>query len=94
MMDSSLFSSAFMSKVATTGNKRVIGSGDGTPLRDNICGTGTEKNTNAFVNYPYAAVAPWDSSGNIEKKLKAYYSSSSNTGHYNLPAMMILSLGR
>lgn len=92
MMDSTLFDSTFMSKVAKTMATRVVRN-DWTPLANDICGNGDYAAVWSYLQYPYSAVAPWDTSGELESRLLAGDAESS-LGHYNLPAMMILSLGR
>ncbi len=92
MMDKSLFSDTFMSKVARTMATRVVGS-NWQSMTNDVCGNGTYSAKNAYGQYPYAAVAPWDSSGKLERLTREAYTSSTPT-FYTPPAMMILRLGR
>lgn len=93
VVDASLFDAAFMSKVANTIAYKVMKSSSGDPLADDVCGNGTFGNTWPYTKWPYAAVAPWDTSGRLESALRSA-EGRVNLAPYNVPAMMIHSLGR
>ncbi len=93
MLDSGLFDTTFMRRIANTVAYKVMRSSSGDTLAGNVCGSGTYGNQWAFAKYPYGAVAPWDASGRIERALR-YAEGKIDAAPYNVPAMMILSLGR
>jgi hypothetical protein len=97
-VDSSLFSSSFMRQVANTMASKALKSSTGIPLAGNICGSGTYGNRNAFFNYPYAQLAPWDSSGRLENAAERVYAAlernASSPKNANIPATMVFALGR
>ena len=97
IMDSTLFDDAFMRRVAYSTREKVLndkGSSDGSVVYS-ICGTKPDSSGHPLGNSPYAAPAPWDSTGKIEAKQRRAYETLKSQGKYsvNAPAMMILSLG-
>ncbi len=93
MLDSNLFDTTFMRKIANTMAYKVMKSSSGDPLADDVCGNATYGNTWPYTKWPYAAVAPWDTSGRLESALRSAEGRVS-LAPYNVPAMMIHSLGR
>ena len=97
-VDSGLFSSSFMRQVANTMASKALKSSTGIPLAGNICGSGTYGNRNAFFNFPYAQLAPWDSSGRLRSAAERVYAAlernASSPKNANIPATMVFALGR
>lgn len=93
MLDSNLFDTTFMRKIANTMAYKVMKSSSGDPLANDVCGNGTYGNTWPYAKWPYAAAAPWDTSGRLESALRSAEGRVS-LAPYNVPAMMIYSLGR
>jgi hypothetical protein len=97
-VDSSLFNSSFMQQVANTMASKALTNSTGTPLANDICGSGTYGNTNAFFNFPYAQLAPWDSSGRLRSAAERVYAAlernASSPVNANIPATMVFTLGR
>ena len=99
VMDSTLFDDAFMRRVAYSTREKVLND-KGDPNRDggvvySICGIKPYSSGHPLGNNPYAAPAPWDSTGKIEAKQRRAYDTLKSQSRYsvNAPAMMILSLG-
>ncbi len=95
---SSLFDSSFMKRVAYTMARKALKSSSGTSLADNICGSGSYGSANMFNEYPYAQLAPWDSSGRLETAAERVYAAverrSSTPKTSNLAAIMVFTKGR
>ncbi len=97
--DSSLFDDTFMRRVANTMAHKGLVNADGSQLAGTICGTGTYGNLYNFVSYPYSQLARWDVSGRLQgATVRAYEATEryrmESPRIYNLPAMMVFSLGR
>ena len=94
VVDSGLYSSSFMAKIANTVADRLIRTSDGHSIVGNICtNQGVYDNYWAFSKHPYAIAAPWDASGKIERTLRETFKATYE-GYYIVPSMMIHSLGR
>jgi len=98
-VDSRLFSSSFMKKVAYTMARKALKSTSGTKLAGNICGRGSYGSVHMFAQHPYAQLAAWDSSGRLETAAERAYAaterrSMSSPKTSNVAAQMVFSLGR
>lgn len=94
VVDSSLYSSSFMAKIANTVANRLIRTSDGHSMVGNICtNEGVYGDYWGFSKHLYAVSAPWDASGKIERTLRETFKAT-NQGYYIVPSMMIHSLGR
>ncbi len=98
-LDSSLFDSTFMKRVANTVAHKVLKDTDGSYLTNNVCGGGKYGNLYYFVSYPYSVLARWDASGRLELATRRAYdeterSNKSSPRIYNLPAIMVFTLGK
>lgn len=95
---SSLFDSGFMKRVAYTMGRKALKSSSGS-LASNICGSGSYGSVHTFAEYPYAQLAPWDSSGRLETAAERVYAAAerhntSSPKTSNLAAIMVFSKGR
>ena len=98
-VSSSLFDSSFMKRVARTMANKALKSSSGTKLASNICGSGSYGSVSTFNEYPYAQLAPWDSSGKLETAAERAYAaverhSMSSPRTSNIPAIMVFAKGR
>ncbi len=97
---SGLFDSAFMKRVAYTIAHKVVKNTDGSYLAGDACGGGSRYgHLYYFVSYPYSALARWDTSGRLELATQRAYdeterSNKSSPRIYNLPAIMVFTLGK
>ena len=95
---SSLFDSSFMKRVAYTMARKALRSSSGS-LASNICGSGSYGSVYTFAQYPYAQLAPWDSSGRLETAAERVYAATerhntSSPKTSNLAAIMVFTKGR
>ena len=98
-VDSSLFDSTFMKKVAYTMAYKALNNTSGTSLASDICGGGTYGSLYTYANHPYAQLAAWDSSGRLETAAERVYAATerhdlSSPTTSNVAAQMVFSLGR
>lgn len=97
--DSRLFDTTFMQQVANTMAYKAWKSTDGTQLANDICGGGSHGSLYYSASHPYTVLAAWDSSGRLaEISIRAYYATEQNREAsprtYNLPAVMVFTLGQ
>ncbi len=98
-VDSRLFDSGFMKKVAYTMAHKALKSTSGTSLASDICGGGTYGSLYTYAQHPYAQLAAWDSSGKLKVAAERAYAATerrdlSSPTTSNVAAQMVFSLGR
>lgn len=97
--DSRLFDTTFMQRVANTMAYKAWKTTDGSQLANDVCGGGSHGSLYYSSSHPYTVLAAWDQSGRLEEiSIRAYYATERNRESsprtYNLPAVMVFTLGR
>lgn len=97
--DARLFDSTFMQQVANTMAYKAWKNTDGTQLANDVCGGGSYGSLYHGASHPYTVLAAWDTSRRLEEiAIRTYHATEHNRESspriYNLPAMMVFTLGQ
>ncbi len=99
-VDSKLFDTTFMKRLAYTMARKVLRKADGSSMSWNSCGTGKDfGDVRTYAERPYAQLAPWDSSGRLEAAAKSAYAVAERYNldspkSANVAATVVFTLGR